>query len=289
MGKTLSEFLRGRVIVAVEGGVPPNAAAARVTIATITTTAVRWRRMWRGAGAQPIILMGSTRRSTSRWLRWPAGLRHFVPGTVGRFFTRQRISFKRAAPASERETRDGATRREAWFETPLERDREHLVFIEGGTGTSTMTPRPHGPAGPGERCHAAVPHSQWLITPSSGAPRLPGMTVPMLLDGPMNRGAVLASVEQVLAPTRRPVDIVNLSNRPTKKQSGMQLLIEVAGATLRCLPPYSPDFKPIESAFAKLKALRRNAASGLRPAGSASAFTPCEPDRPGAESFGYTL
>lgn len=288
MGKTLSEFLCGRVIVSVEGAVSRNTAAAQFAIVTMTRTAVRGPRMSREAGAHPIILMGSTRRSTSRWLRWPAGLRRFVPGTVGRFITRHRISCNKIAPGSERERPGGATRREAWLETPPDRDRERLLFIDG-TGASTKLPRPHGLAGPDELCLARVPHGQWLITPSSGALQLPCKIVPMLLDGPMNRGAVLTSVEQALAPTGGAVDIVNLDNRPTNKQTGVQLLIDVAGATLRCLPAYSPDFNPIETAFAKLNALRRSAAGGLRPAGSTNALIPCEPDRPGAESFGYTL
>jgi transposase len=87
------------------------------------------------------------------------------------------------------------------------------------------------------------------------------MTAPMVLDGPMNGNAFLAYVEQVLAPTLRPDDIVIMDNLPAHKRTGVRDAIEATGATLRFLPPYSPDFNPIENAFAKLKAVLRKAAA----------------------------
>ena len=87
------------------------------------------------------------------------------------------------------------------------------------------------------------------------------MTAPMLLDGPMNGAAFLAYAEQVLAPELRPGDIVIMDNLPAHKISGAREAIEKAGARLLFLPPYSPDFNPIEMAFSKLKALLRKAAA----------------------------
>ena len=130
------------------------------------------------------------------------------------------------------------------------------MFVDE-TGASTKMARLRGRAERGERCRAAVPHSHWQTTTFTGALRLQGMTAPMVLDGPMNGEAFLAYVQQVLAPTLRPGDIVIMDNLPAHKRSGVRLLIEAAGATLRYLPPYSPDFNPIETAFAKLKALLR--------------------------------
>ena len=72
----------------------------------------------------------------------------------------------------------------------------------------------------------------------------------------MNGEAFLAYVEQALAPELRPRDIVIMDNLPAHKVHGVRQAIEAAGASLRYLPPYSPDFNPIEMAFAKLKALR---------------------------------
>ena len=88
-----------------------------------------------------------------------------------------------------------------------------------------------------------------------------GLTAPMVLDGAMNGTAFLAYVEQVLVPTLRPGDIVIMDNLPAHKPVAIRQAIEAAGAELRFLPPYSPDFNPIEMAFSKLKALLRKAAA----------------------------
>ena len=108
------------------------------------------------------------------------------------------------------------------------------------------------------------------------------MTAPMVLDGPMNGAAFLAYVEQVLVPTLSPGDVVIMDNLPAHKPAGIREAIEAAGAELRFLPPYSPDFNPIENAFSKLKALLRKAAARTvddlwRAIGEAiDAFTPSE-------------
>ena len=117
--------------------------------------------------------------------------------------------------------------------------------------------RLRGRAPLGERCRAGVPHGHWKTTTFTGALRLTGMTAPMVLDGPMNGIAFRAYVEQVLVPTLRPGDIVVMDNLPAHKSEGVRAAIEKARASLRFLPPYSPDFNPIENAFAKLKALLR--------------------------------
>ena len=113
----------------------------------------------------------------------------------------------------------------------------------------------------GERCRAPVPHGHWKTTTFTGVLRLSGMTAPMVLDGAMNGAAFLAYVEQVLVPTLRPGEMVVMDNLPAHKPGGVRAAIERAGATLLYLPPYSPDFNPIENAFAKLKALLRKAAA----------------------------
>ncbi len=113
----------------------------------------------------------------------------------------------------------------------------------------------------GERCRAAVPHGHWKTTTVTAGLRRSGMGAPMVLDGAMNGPAFLAYVEQVLVPTLSPGDIVVMDNLPAHKPAGVRAAIEAAGASLRYLPPYSPDFNPIEMAFAKLKALLRKAAA----------------------------
>ena len=83
----------------------------------------------------------------------------------------------------------------------------------------------------------------------------------MVLDGAMHGAAFLAYVEQVLVPTLKPGDIVVMDNLPAHKPLAVRRAIQAAGAELRFLPPYSPDFNPIEMAFSKLKALLKKAAA----------------------------
>lgn len=121
--------------------------------------------------------------------------------------------------------------------------------------------RRYGRSPRGERCRAPVPHGHWKTTTFVGALRLDGMTAPMILDGAMHGDAFLAYVEQVLVPTLAPGDIVVMDNLPAHKPTAVRKAIEAAGAELRFLPPYSPDFNPIEMAFSKFKAFLKKTAA----------------------------
>ena len=81
----------------------------------------------------------------------------------------------------------------------------------------------------------------------------------------MNGAAFRAYAEQVLAPTLTPGDVVVLDNLPAHRAAGIRDVIKARGARLCFLPPYSPDFNPIENAFAKLKAILRKAAARTIP------------------------
>jgi transposase len=140
-----------------------------------------------------------------------------------------------------------------------------MVFVDE-TGTSTKMARIRGRAPRGERCRAPIPHGHWKTVTFVAALTLCGLAAPMVLDGPMNGPAFLAYVEQVLAPTLRPGRIVVMDNLPAHKVAGVRAAIEATGARLWLLPPYSPDFNPIENAFAKLKAILRKAAARTIPA-----------------------
>jgi transposase len=104
------------------------------------------------------------------------------------------------------------------------------------------------------------PHGHRKTTTLVAGLRLSGMVAPMVLDGPINGDWFEAYVRHVLAPTLKPGDIVIMDNLSSHKRVAARQLIEAAGAELRFLPPYSPDFNPIEMAFSKLKALLRKAA-----------------------------
>jgi transposase len=166
---------------------------------------------------------------------------------------------KKTAHASEQDRPDILKRREAWFENQLDLDPEKLVFIDE-TWASTNMARKNGRAPRGERLRASVPHGHWKTTTFVAGLRLCGLTAPMVLDGPINGVWFQAYVDQVLVPTLSPGDVVVMDNLGSHKGVGVRRAIEAAGATLLYLPPYSPDFNPIEKAFSKLKALLRKAA-----------------------------
>lgn len=154
-------------------------------------------------------------------------------------------------------------RRRAWIETQPDLEPETLVFVDE-TGASTKMARRCGRAMRGQRCRAPVPHGHWKSTTFVGALRLSGMTAPMVLDGAMHGAAFLAYVEQMLVPSLKPGDIVVMDNLACHRSAAVRDAIQGAGAELRFLPPYSPDFNPIEMAFSKLKAsLKRQAARTL--------------------------
>jgi transposase len=150
-------------------------------------------------------------------------------------------------------------RRRAWFEGQLELDPSRLIFIDE-TWAATNMARRRGRARKGERLRAGIPHGHWKTTTFVAGLRLTGLVAPMVLDGPINASAFRAYVDQVLVPELSPGDIVIMDNLGSHKGAGVRAAIEAAGASLLYLPPYSPDFNPIENAFAKLKALLRKAA-----------------------------
>ena len=150
--------------------------------------------------------------------------------------------------------------RRAWFDGQLDLDPARLIFIDE-TGASTKMARLRGWAPRGERCRAAIPWGHWKTTTFTAGLRLDGLATPMLLDGPMDGEAFLAYVEQVLGPELREGDLVVMDNLPAHKMAAVRAAIEAAGARLLYLPPYSPDFNPIEKAFSKLKAHLRKAAA----------------------------
>ena len=150
--------------------------------------------------------------------------------------------------------------RERWFDRQPDLDPRRLIFIDE-TGASTKMARLRGRSPRGERCRAPIPHGHWKTTTFTAGLRLDGLVAPWLLDGAMDGEAFLVYVTRVLVPTLRTGDIVIMDNLPAHKVAGVREAIETAGAELHYLPPYSPDFNPIELAFAKLKAFLRKTAA----------------------------
>lgn len=185
--------------------------------------------------------------------------------------------------------------RAAWALLQSGLDPTKLVFLDE-TGTSTKMARLRGRSARGERCCAAVPHGHWKTTTLVAGLRLGGITAPGVIDGAMDGELFTLYARHFLAPTLRPGDIVILpshriaeqhdcramDNLPAHKVTGARAAIEAAGAILLFLPPYSPDFNPIEQASAKIKALLRKAAARTAEAletaiaAALKAFTPDE-------------
>ena len=155
--------------------------------------------------------------------------------------------------------------RERWFEDQVDLDPDRVVFLDE-TATATNMQRRYGRAPRGQRCRIAVPHGHYKTTTVTAALRASGPFALELMDGATNGRRFRAYVADVLVPALRPGDTVVMDNLAAHKVGGIRHLIEAAGARLRYLPPYSPDFNPIENAFAKLKALLRTAAVRTIPA-----------------------
>jgi transposase len=202
-------------------------------------------------------------------------------GSVWRFFHRHNISFKKSVRAAEQDRPDVSAARAAWAQAQADLAPERLVFIDE-TGTSTNMARLRGRAPRGERLVGKIPHGHWKTTTFVAGLRASALTAPCVIDGPMNGNAFLAYIEQILGPSLKPGDIVVLDNLSAHKVPGVREVIAAAGARLLYLPPYSPDFNPIEQVFAKLKALLRKAAERTvedlwdRIAALLGAFTPSE-------------
>lgn len=124
-------------------------------------------------------------------------------------------------------------------------------------GFSTALDRLYGYAPEGQRLVDFVPYGHWKTTTFIGGLTTRGFIAPMVLDGPMNGDAFKAYIEQVLAPECRPGDLVILDNLPAHKTAAVRDAFERCGIRYLYLPPYSPDFNPIENAFSKLKRLVR--------------------------------
>jgi transposase len=118
----------------------------------------------------------------------------------------------------------------------------------------------------GERLVDKVPHGHWKTTTLIAALGIGGVRCSTVVDGAVNGDVFEAFVAQVLAPQLRPGDVVVMDNLSSHKRARTREWIEAAGASVRFLPPYSPDLNPIEMIFAKAKQLLRSLACRTREA-----------------------
>jgi transposase len=164
----------------------------------------------------------------------------------------------------------GASERDEWLRAAWRTmistlDAQRLVFVDE-MGTNTSLGPIYAYSLRGHRAYAKVPRNRGPNTTLLSSMSLEGMGPSLAVEGSINREVFEAYVERVLAATLRPGQIVVMDNLSAHKGKRVREIIEKRGCVLLYLPPYSPDFNPIEEAFSKVKGLLRKAAARSREA-----------------------
>lgn len=131
------------------------------------------------------------------------------------------------------------------------------MFLDESAAKTNMT-RLRGRSKRGARLAFACPHGHWRTTTMICSVRVDGSTACMAIEGATDTEVFAAYVSKVLAPTLRAGDIVVMDNLTPHKNEQTAALIEAAGASVRFLPPYSPDLNPIEKMWSKVKQALRS-------------------------------
>jgi len=139
-------------------------------------------------------------------------------------------------------------------------DVEKLVFLDESAVNTAMV-RGRGRCPRGERLVAPAPAGLWQTSTLVAAVGLDGVVAPMVIDGPLNGASFAQYVERSLVPALEPGTIIVMDNLPVHKSARVADAIAAAGCTLVFLPPYSPDYNPIELVWSKVKTLLRAAAA----------------------------
>ena len=150
--------------------------------------------------------------------------------------------------------------RQLWHESLKDVPAERLVFLDESGAQTNMT-RTHGRAARGVRVVDRVPHGHWHTTTMISAIRTTGPFAAAVVSGATDSDVFRTYVEHVLVPELIAGDVVILDNLRPHKAAGVKQMIESAGARLAYLPPYSPDFNPIENMWSKVKRHLRSAAA----------------------------
>jgi transposase len=170
---------------------------------------------------------------------------------------------KKSVHASEQQRADVKEQRDDWFQRLLDAcggDLRRLLFLDE-TGASTSMIRTYGRSIQGQRCVGSAPGGHWKTMTGVAAIRLEGLTAAATMAHAMDGESFLVYVTHGLVPMLRGGDVVVMDNLPGHKLAKVRELIEAAGAKLLYLPPYSPDFNPIEMIWSKVKGLLRSIAA----------------------------
>jgi transposase len=170
---------------------------------------------------------------------------------------------KKSLFAAEQERPDIKAQRDAWLDTLTSLcagDFARVIFLDE-SGALTNLVRTYGRSDCGERCVGLAPQGHWKVMTAVAAVRLDGLTAPFTIDCPMDGEIFGVYVERVLVPALRSGDVVVMDNLTAHKRPQIKRMIEAAGARVLYLPPYSPDFNPIEMIWSKVKRLLRSLAA----------------------------
>jgi transposase len=151
-------------------------------------------------------------------------------------------------------------KREAWHAALADVPADKLVFVDESGARTNMT-RLYGWGQVGERVVDPVPHGHWKTCTMLAAVRLSGPLAAVTVDAAVNADAFVAWTREVLAPCLSPGDVVIMDNLPAHKDAAVAEAIKAVGASVRYLPPYSPDYNPIENLWSKVKTHLRAAAA----------------------------
>ncbi len=134
-----------------------------------------------------------------------------------------------------------------------------LVFLDEFGATTTMQ-RTHGRAAPGERVVTKVPHGHWKMISTIAAMSVSGILASASFDGATDTELFVTFVGKALVPMLKAGQVLVIDNLPAHKSPRIDQLVESVGARVLRLPPYSPDFNPIEMAISKIKTVLRKLA-----------------------------
>ncbi len=149
-------------------------------------------------------------------------------------------------------------KRQEWVAKTAGVDPARFVFIDESGAKTNMT-RLRGRVKGGGRVHDSAPLGRWETTTMIAALGCNGSAAPMVIEGPTDAAVFQAYVRHMLVPVLRKGQIVVADNLSSHKGDDVRNMIQAAGAQLWLLPPYSPDFNPIEKMWSKVKEFLRAA------------------------------
>jgi transposase len=185
--------------------------------------------------------------------------------TISRALTKLGLPRKRKVPrAAEQGSPEVQEKRRVFCERLAGIDPWRLVFVDE-CGANTAMTRTYGRAPAGQRVYTDAPAHWESVTLTCGV-RLAGVTATLAFPGATNTGTFETYVEEVLVPELKPGDVVVWDNlKPHQSEEAIEA-VEAAGAEVVPLPPYSPDYTPIEEMISKVKGAMRSAAGRTKEA-----------------------